>query len=76
MELNMSFVYCVAQLSFHAHDPLMRKLKGLSLIHVQNYESGSLQSHLQGKLTCSPSLANHWLLLVVKNTFKTFSRRK
>ena len=31
----MSFVYCVAQLSFHAHDPLMTKLKGLSLIHVQ-----------------------------------------
>ena len=76
MELNMSFVYCVAQLSFQAHDPLMTKLKGLSLIHVQNYESGSLQSHLQGKPTCSPSLANHWLLLVVKNTFKTFSRRK
>ena len=76
MELNMSFVYCVAQLSFHAHDPLITKLKGLSLIHVQNYGSGSLQSHLQGKPTCSPSLANHWLLLVVKNTFKTFSRRK
>ena len=38
--------YCVAQFSFHVHDPprfflLTLDLKRLSLIHVRNYESGS-----------------------------------
>ena len=43
---------------------LTLELKGLALIHVHNYESGSHQSHLQGKPTCSPALRSHWLLLV------------
>ena len=44
--------------------PLTLVLKGLALIHVHNYESGSHQSDLQGKPTCSPALPSHWLLLV------------
>ena len=43
---------------------LLLELRGLALIHVHNYESGSHQSHLQGKPTCSPALRSHWLLLV------------
>ena len=43
---------------------LTLELKGLVLIHVHNYESGSHQSDLQGKPTRSPALPRHWLLLV------------
>jgi len=69
VDLNMSIVYCVVQFSFHSHDPpqfllLTLQLKGLSLIHIHNYESGSHQSHFQGKPICSPTLPNHWLLLI------------
>ena len=60
VEINMSVVYCVVQSSFHAQipcpgsDPLLLtlELKGISLIHLLNYESGSHQSDLQGKPTC------------------------
>ena len=51
---------------------LLLELRGLALIHVSysrfrlihNYESGSHQSHLQGKPTCSPALRSLWLLLL------------
>ena len=60
----MSIVYCVVQFSFYTRDPprfllLTLQLKGLSLIHVHNYESGSHQSHIQGKPISSPALPNH-----------------
>ena len=47
----MSLVYCVVPFTFHVHDLprfflLTLELKGLSLIDVSNYESGSHQLHL------------------------------
>ena len=56
--LNLS----VVQSSFH--DPLTLEVKGLSLIHFNNYESGFYQSNLQGKPTCSHTLPSQLLLLV------------
>ena len=51
VELSMSLVYCVVQFSFYSHDPprfplLTLELKGLSLIHVHDFESGSHHLHL------------------------------
>ena len=48
VELNTNLLYCVVQSSFHVHDSprfllLTLELKGLFLIHVHNYESGSHQ---------------------------------
>ena len=57
--------------SFHTHDPscfllLTLELKGLSLIHIDDYESSSQhQLHLQHKRTHLPTLLNLWLLLIL-----------
>ena len=56
--LNLSVVHS----SFH--DPLTQEVKGLSLIHFNNYESGFYHSNLQGKPTCSHALPSQLLLLV------------
>ena len=47
----MSLVYCVVQFNFYSHDPpsfplLTLELKGLSLIHVHDFESDSHHLHL------------------------------
>ena len=57
--------------SFHTHDLpcfllLTLELKGLSLIHIDDYESSSQhQLHLQHKHTHFPTLLNLWLLLIL-----------
>lgn len=67
-ELNMSLLYCVVQSSFRGHDPapfllLTLELKGLSMIHVHNYERKRFSSVTSlGKPTCSPALPNQWVL--------------
>ena len=47
----MSLAYCVVQFSLYSHDPprfplLTLELKGLSLIHAHDFESGSHHLHL------------------------------